>query len=109
MAAFLRGLADAEGNVGKNRKNLGHISIINTNRQLREYALSLLKALGISAKLYKRREKAIANINGRVVRRRRQFTYVLRVHRKADIFKFREVIGFAIKRKQEILERVGQT
>jgi len=106
MAAFLRGLADAEGNANKNEGNLGHVSIANSDLRLIEYARSLLEALGISAKVYKRREKETTKIDGRVVKWKKQITYVLRIHRKADIIKFREIIGFAIKRKQEVLERV---
>jgi len=106
MAAFLRGLADAEGSADKYEGNLGHVSIANTDLRLIEYARSLLKALGISAKIYERKEKKTTKIDGRVVKWKKQIIYVLSIHRKVDIIKFREIIGFAIKRKQTILERV---
>ncbi|PUA31570.1 MAG: hypothetical protein B9J98_05730 [Candidatus Terraquivivens tikiterensis] len=106
VATFLRGLADAEGDVDKNENNFGRISIANTDRQLMEYALALLKALGIFARLYKRRKRETENIEGRVVKRERQFIYLLRIYRNSDILRFREVIGFAIKRKQEVLDEL---
>jgi len=106
MAAFLRGLADAEGSADKNEKHLGHVSIANSDLRLIEYARTLLKALGIFAKVYEHKEKKTMKIDGRIVKRRKQITYVLRIHRKVDIIKFREIVGFATKRKQEILERV---
>jgi len=108
MAAFLRGLADAEGSVDKDDEHFGHISIANTDRQLMEYAASLLNALGIFAKIYKKKikMKENASIEGRVLKRRRRFIHILSIHRKADILRFREVVGFAIKRKQEVLDEL---
>jgi len=73
----LRGLADVEESADKYEGNLGSVSIANSDLRLIEYARSLLKALGISAKVYEQKEN-----------------------------KFRKVIRFAIKRKQETLERV---
>lgn len=32
----------------------------------------------------------------------------MKIYRSADVIKFRETIGFVIKRKQEVLERVQQ-
>jgi len=106
MAAFLRGLADAEGSVDKDKGNLGCTSIANTDLRLIEYARFLLIALGIYAKIYERKREKVDKILGRVIKRRKVVTYVLVIRRKADIIKFRETIGFAIKRKQEVLERV---
>jgi len=106
MAAFLRGLADAEGSANKDEKHLGHVSIYNNDLRLIECARSLLKALGIFAKIYKQRKKKSTKIDGRIVKRNMQITYRLSIHRKADIIKFREIISFTIKRKQEVLERV---
>jgi len=106
MAAFLRGLADAEGSVDKDEEHFGHISIANTDRRLMEYAASLLNALGIFGKIFEGKMKEAANIEGRVLRRRRQFIYLLRIQRKADILRFREIVGFAIKRKQEVLDEL---
>jgi len=101
IAAFLRGLADAEGSADECK-----VCIINSNPRLMEYAGSLLKALGVSSKTYKRREKEATKIDGRIVRWKKRVTYALVIHRKVDMIKFRQVVGFAIKRKQEVLERL---
>jgi len=105
MAAFLQGVGE-RGWERKDKKHFGHISIVNTDRQLMEYALSLLKALGIFARLYKRRKRETENIKGGALRRRRQFIYLLKIQKRPDILRFREVAGFAIKRKQEVLDKL---
>jgi len=100
IAAFLRGLADAEGSADR------YVYTIHSNPRLIEYTGLLLKALRVSSKIYKRREKEATKIDGRIVRWKKRVTYALVIHRKVDVIKFREVVGFAIRRKQEALERL---
>jgi len=105
-AAFLRGLADAEGSVDRDEANLGHIEISNTRLELIKYAQRLLRRLGICSRIYERREEKSFIIEGRRCRRRKGTTWRLVIYRRNEILKFRELIGFAIKRKQKILEMI---
>ena len=106
MAAFLRGLADAEGSADRDEANLGHIEISNTCLELIKYAQRLLRRLGICSRIYERREEKSFIIEGRRCRRRKGATWRLVIYRRNEILKFRELIGFAIKRKQKILEMI---
>ncbi|MDJ0270762.1 MAG: LAGLIDADG family homing endonuclease [Aigarchaeota archaeon] len=69
MAAFIRGLADAEGSVAKDAANLGRIRILNANCRIIRYTAELLKKLEIEAKIYKRTMKRRFTINRRCYKR----------------------------------------
>lgn len=103
ISAFIRGLADAEGAVDKR----GRIHIANTYRALIEYVAGLLARLGIHARIDEKRWKErMFVIEGRVATRRRTTFYILEISRRNDVVRFRELVGFAIARKQERLAQL---
>ncbi|MCS7133008.1 MAG: hypothetical protein NZ918_04760 [Aigarchaeota archaeon] len=104
MAAFIRGFADAEGSVCKDKENLGHILIANTDLELLSYVQRLLEKLGIHSKIYPRRKEKFFVINGKKYRRRKTVIYTLKIYRKGDKMRFRELVNFAIARKGRVLE-----
>jgi intein-encoded DNA endonuclease-like protein len=90
MAAFLRGFADSEGNVGVE----GFIRIYNTNYELLKYVKKLLRKLGIECTGPKPHRKGDTT---------RKDCYYIRVRASSNATFYRYV-GFTIKRKQKRLE-----
>ncbi|MEN3048399.1 MAG: LAGLIDADG family homing endonuclease [Candidatus Caldarchaeales archaeon] len=99
--AFLQGLYDAEGTVS------GEVRIHNTNRELLEYAKALLEEFGIrTSRIYiTSRVGDVHEWNGRKIIALKD-CYAFSIDRFDDILKFRELIGFNIKRKQEMLDQL---
>lgn len=106
--AFIRGLADAEGWVDIHIRKC-RIYIVNTDRRLMEYTADLLKRLGIHATIYRRRMREIVVTRGKIYKRRHETLYILTIYRKDALLQFKQLIGFAIRRKQERLETATQT
>ncbi|GBC72096.1 hypothetical protein HRbin02_01889 [Candidatus Calditenuaceae archaeon HR02] len=96
VVMFIRGLADAESDVGKD----GRIRIYNTNKLILEYAAELLAKPGIHSKIYNRKMNTGVIIKERYYLRRKSICYVLQIHQKISIMRFKDLIGSSIKRKQ---------
>jgi len=83
---FLRGLFDSEGSV-EFGGGVIRVRLYNSSREVIDLARGLLIQLDYDPKVY-RGHKA----------------YLLELHRKADVVRFKHEIGFTIKRKQARLE-----
>jgi intein-encoded DNA endonuclease-like protein len=89
-SAFLKGFFDSEGEIDK---KIGRVGAVSINFEGLEEIGILLNGLGIKFTIIKKKD----------LRPNTSQKYVLRIHDKNSIKLFYELIGFTIKRKQEIL------
>jgi len=102
ICAFLRGFFDGEGSIDKD----GRIRVYNTGKSLLEYIKELLKMLGIKAtgpKLHVKTGRPIKHPKTSKTYLTRKHCYYLYVCAESRL-RFYELIGFTIKRKQQLLE-----
>lgn len=102
IKAFIRGFADARGYVDKHG-----IQIKITDNVLLEYVAKLLERLGIKSKIYEKKIKVqfIKDPKiGRIYNLRHTTLYELRIGRRDELLKFRQIISFTIRQKQARLE-----
>jgi len=98
--SFLRGLYDSEGSICKRGgKECLEVVLVNTRRELLEFAEGLLKKLGIDSYIY--------IINDR--RKNRRTCYRLSITGKDNLLLFYDKVGFTIRRKQQRLENLVRT
>jgi len=98
---FLRGLFDSEGNVSGSNLDRPKIStrfigFFNTNLKLIYLVKKLLESLGIE----------IQNIDKRIGGFKNSLCYRLRIGGKENLKRFRDKIGFSIKRKNKKLDDI---
>jgi len=102
ICAFLRGFFDSEGGIYGN----GNIRVFNTDKSLLEYIKELLKILGVKATGPKLRSKAGTPMKDPRTGETyfsRKHCYYLYVCAESRL-RFYQLIGFTIKRKQQLLE-----
>jgi len=102
VCSFLRGFFDSEGSIDKD----GEIQVYNTDKSLLEYIKELLHRLGIKAtgpKLYSKAGTPAKNPKTGKTYFTRKDCYYLYV-RADSRMRFYQLIGFTIKRKQQLLE-----
>lgn len=92
QSAFIRGFFDSEGNVDTKSRKLGVTSV---NLFGLQNIQDLLKSSSISSAIYSRRSRG-----------NRAATYYLQIHGRQNIEKFSNKIGFAIARKQRLLDKL---
>lgn len=102
---FLRGFFDSEG--GANQSGYDkRVYCYNTNKTLLEYVKKLLDDLGISSnicQIYK--SGSVGTIEGRDLVRTKD-GYQLLIRSSDNIRKFKQTVGFSIRRKQEALNNL---
>ncbi len=99
IKAFLRGYFDAEGTVDRKRPK---VTVVSASKEMLKGVQHLLLRLGIKSQLHETKAKAT---NGRVEGKK---TYYRLFITGEDAVKFRNEIGFGIKKKQCILEDVTE-
>jgi len=92
--AFLRGIYDAEGSVGIYKKKIKGITFVNTDNPLIDIVSKILINLDINHKIYSYIPKD----------KTKKPYKVISLQRKESLIKFRDNIGFSIKRKQDRLK-----
>lgn len=97
IRSFLRGYFDAEATVDKNRAK---ITVVSASNELLRGIQSLLLRFGIISQLHE--TKGIAT-NGKMQEAKKYYRLFITGE---DVLKFRTNIGFAVKRKLELLEKV---
>ncbi|WP_048152640.1 LAGLIDADG family homing endonuclease [Palaeococcus ferrophilus] len=97
IKAFLRGYFDAEGTVDKGRPK---ITVVSASKELVKGIQHLLLRFGIKSQLHETKSKAT---NGKM---QEEKTYYRLFITGEDAAKFRDVIGFELRRKMEILREV---
>jgi hypothetical protein len=96
---FLRGLYDSEGSahIGKQpngqRRKTPEISFVNENKQLVDIVFNLLLSFNINPKIYSDKGSSF-NPDG--------IYYRIRIFERESVINFFKLIGFSIKRKQNI-------
>jgi intein-encoded DNA endonuclease-like protein len=88
--AFIRGFGDGDGGVTRSRPQ---VKIWNSNLKLLKFIQRLLLFLGIHGFIHFGHKSP----NGVV--------YQLQIQRLEDVRKYRDLIGFTIRRKQKVLEK----
>lgn len=105
---FLRGIFDAEGyvSVGSERNLLRlHVGIAMANRKIiKAIRHTLFNQFGIVVTGPYQKRGRTALIRGRIAYFRR-LTYEIRISRRCDVEKFASLIGFSIRRKNEMLRQ----
>jgi len=96
--AFLRGLFDADGGIHyrKGRVDNPRIYLYNTDRELVEYAFSLLKELGVDVR---------GVYTSHYHRGRWRTVHYLQIASRGGIMAFYRKVGFSMRRKRERLGR----
>ena len=110
---FLRGMYDSEGNIFYNEKKWHHcqIRIVSTNKELLQYIYNLLNGLGFDlrntslvisvkkgASMYNEFTDKTYYLNND--------TWRINLSSRENVIKFKEIIGFIINKKQQILNEV---
>jgi intein/homing endonuclease len=108
--AFLRGFFDSEGSASLNIiRGKGHadrkIEIANKNYKLLLFCKNLLENLGIETRKMDKRIREERFFKNRKLPILEYFRFTLKEN-KDNFLKFRNLIGFSIKRKQEKLESI---
>ena len=99
---FLRGMYDSEGSVDYTAKT---IHLYNQNKKLLQLCKSLLLDLGIecnSLRVCIKKGKRVTFPNNKKYTTKRNM-YELIIGKRENLIKFRDIIGFNIKRKQNKL------
>ncbi|WP_297073331.1 LAGLIDADG family homing endonuclease [Thermococcus sp.] len=99
IKAFLRGYFDAEGTVDRKRPK---VTVVSASKEMLRGVQHLLLRLGIKSQLHETKAKAT---NGRMKGKK---TYYRLFITGEDTVKFKDEIGFGIKKKQRILEDVTE-
>ncbi len=99
IRAFLRGYFDAEGTVDRKRPK---VTVVSASKEMLRGVQHLLLRLGIKSQLHETKAKAT---NGRMKGKK---TYYRLFITGEDTVKFKDEIGFGIKKKQRILEDVTE-
>ncbi len=90
--AYIRGFFDSEGEIDK---RIGRVGATSMNLDGLKEVKNLLESLGIRSTIIKKKD----------TRPNTSQKYILRIHDKNSINLFKEMIGFTIERKQQILEK----
>lgn len=94
---FLRGFYDSEGSITIwHNGGRAHLSLSNMKRDIIEYSQELLCSLDIKS-----------DISVCKIPKSSNSYFRLTVSSKKDVIKFRELVGFSIARKQQVLEKVA--
>ncbi|NJE26330.1 DNA endonuclease [Thermococcus sp. MV5] len=101
---FLKGFFDSEGTFNFNSKQgYGYLSASNYDIEVLEFCRGLLKSLGIESRITLTKRKGTkVKLWGKEYEYSSDL-YEIRVYRKENIFKFYQLIGFTISRKQQLL------
>ena len=110
LAAFLRGLFDADGCVVLNRQKGSYVGLGSTSRELLGGVQRLLSTLGILSRIYPVREKGTSSFeytaaDGLQRRYDQKASYDLRIT-SSSIETYAREIGFSLGRKRELLDEV---
>ncbi|WP_297520314.1 LAGLIDADG family homing endonuclease, partial [Thermococcus sp.] len=100
IKAFLGGYFDAEGTVDRKRPK---VTVVSASKEMLRGVQHLLLRLGIKSQLHETKAKAT---NGRMEGKK---TYYRLFITGEDAVKFKDEIGFGIKKKQRILEDVTES
>ncbi|MCO6041756.1 LAGLIDADG family homing endonuclease [Thermococcus alcaliphilus] len=99
IKAFLRGYFDAEGTVDKRRPK---ITVVSASKELAKGIQHLLLRFGVKSQLHETVSRAT---NGKMGEKK---TYYRLFITGEDAVKFRDIIGFGLQRKMEVLKKVTQ-
>jgi len=102
--AFLKGFFDSEGTFNFNSKRgYGYLSASNYDIEVLEFCRELLKGLGMESRITLTKRKGTkVKLWGKEYEYSSDL-YEIRIYRKENIFKFYQLIGFTIHRKQQLL------
>lgn len=99
IKAFLRGYFDAKGTVDKRRPK---ITVVSASKELIKGIQHLLLRLGIKSQLHETKSKAT---NGKMQEKKAYYRLFITGE---DAAKFRDAIGFELRRKMETLREVAR-
>ena len=101
---FLKGFFDSEGTFNfDSKRRYGYLSASNYDTEVLEFCRELLKEIGIESHITLTKKKGTkVKIWGKEYEYSSDL-YEIRIYRKENIFKFYQLIGFTIHRKQQLL------
>jgi len=101
-SGFLKGLFDSEGSLGR-----GEIYCEMTERDVLKWTQKILDKLGIKSSIrnHRREGREVSLPNGQKSTTTKT-TYRLEIFSKSNLIKFKNKVGFSIKRKQSTLNQI---